>query len=384
MDNFYIDTSVLHGLKVLSNIKKEEAYEIFLQRYPIAENLMNPTNKERVEESLDRLLSISHEEEFSDVFDLTYEFLMDVESKDKQWFNSVDLQSIILLGKKNQIEQEKFHDKLKDIPNGKALRKEVIAKIADAYRQLCEGLVRQTYAVLLSFGSVYRNRKMEVSETIEMKSFTVYEQLKSLRNGKYTPLLKYYSNTLRNACAHNGIEFESYEENITFSDNTKHEVMTGDEFCKNLYCLKQMVDNILLAIEMYRMTKTENDAKELLMRVSKQKLLDLLFEEMRIRLFLDSPDTPFASIKLGSIEIRDNKVVKIKIMGYSPENDERAKWVSSLSKYCVDIIINSLISLNYPIYSVEVTACSGDKEIGKVRIRLKENVVKKFEYIPAP
>ena len=383
MDNFYIDTSILHWLKVLPNINKEEAYKIFLQRYPIAENLMNPTNKERVVEGLDRLLSISHEEEFSDVFNLTYEFLMDVETNDKQWFNSVDLQSIISLGKYNQIEQEKFHNKLKDIPNGKAPRKEVIAKIADAYRQLCEGLVRQTYAVLLSLGSVYRDSKMEISETIKLNTFNVSEMIISLRDRRYAPLVKYYSNTLRNACAHNGIEFESYEENITFSDNTKHEFMTGDEFCKNLYCLKQMVDNILLAIEMYRMTKTENDAKQLLMRVSKQKLLDLLFEEMRIRLFLDLPDTPFASIKLGSIELRDNKVVKITIMGYSPENDERKKWVSSLSKICLDIIINSLITLNYPIYSVEVTACSGDKEIGKVRIRLKDNVVKKFEYIPA-
>jgi|GEM_PF-4894446 len=385
MDHFTINTGLLNGLMPLQNLgySDDEIYDEFIKRYPIAADLISEKMKVRAREIMGKLLSVDHDPKFTDIFNIAYEFLMDVEMKDSEWLFTTDVEAVILFGKLHQFEQQKFYELLRNIPLGTIPRFDVIQSLANMYRQMCEGLLTYVYSILVSFGSTLKSQSRSVLETKEWNTFNLSEYIRSLNNGKYSNLLNYYDSVVRNACAHNGISFELWDSSIEFIDKNDTRTMDGEEFCELLYDLTQTVNHIILAIEFYRSIRTENEVTVALKKMAIDKVAMLFFEEARVDQVINNSRSPLSMIKLEEIEVIDKRIT-FTIIGPSERGNKNEQWANLLLRLCIDNIISPMtINLEHVIETVVVKVKDRNGLMGKIKATIDKSV-KDIIFFPGP
>jgi hypothetical protein len=110
MDHFTINTGLLNGLMPLHNLgySDDEIYDEFIKRYPIAADFISEKMKVRAREIMGKILSVDHDPKFTDIFNIAYEFLMDVEMKDSEWLFATDVEAVILFGNYINLNNKNF------------------------------------------------------------------------------------------------------------------------------------------------------------------------------------------------------------------------------------------------------------------------------------
>lgn len=322
-----INAKIIHDLKSLQGKPYSEVLEILKRRYPIACDLIPDWFHTHLGKMSASWITSGYDPAFSEVFDCAFEFAMDVDLLDHNWYAGVMIESQLVIAENMYDQQLSFGMQAERIPSAASPQRVVIPIIGSLYVQLCEGLARLVFAQVASLGSVLKGERRTIGETTQWSTRSLWEYVGSIGQGKYRKLLDHYDPIIRNACAHMRVTVSPWEPQVTFADGPSGRSMTSEDFCNYLYRFKQTLDQVIIGLQFYGFTHRYGAFRDSLKALPLEKAAKLLFEGARVDTLLTEPTSPLSAIELVKAELGLGGGLTVYVVGPPIRAGQERDWV---------------------------------------------------------
>lgn len=359
-----VDPSIIHQLTALRDRPPQELWEVVRQRYGLASDLLDETARTYFAHIAGTQLSLGFDPAFGAVFDCAFEFMMDVDMKDTAWHTSVEVDSVIRFARPMFDRQQSFGRQADQIPREPTPRTILVPRIGALYMELCEGLLKMVFAKLASLGSVLKGERRPLSETSLMKTRTLSEYIRSINGGKYAPLVDSYDPVIRNAFGHMGVEYDPWSPSVTLRDEQNVQSMTAEDLCRRVYALKQSLDQVIMAAQLYALARDGDDSLQELKKVPVTEVAKMLFEGSRFDPDVEPAFFPFTRMDVERVDFTAEKGLIIHLSGPRVTRGAERDWVIRGFTWCWRRCILFMVdALKMEISTLSVTVRDNKRRI---------------------